>query len=149
MVRRLAIRLGPDLIETLRARRLARIAEGRDDCDRFTPATQAINRCAQPYRPPGVTPQVSRTEETLREQAAARAEHDLAIARNRLAKARIDLAGTESAALLIDHDVAVSYGIRWMPESGREPGAPTEVIHVPGVVRAYVAPTGRLIDVLM
>lgn len=149
LVRRVAIRVGPDVIETLRARRLARVADRRDEGDRFTPSCREVPNGPRPYDPFCRPPRVSRAEAVRTEQAAGRAERDLARAEIALARARLEASLIETERVGPGREAPASYGLAWTPGGRSVVCPPVEVVHVPGVVRAYVAATGRLVDVLL
>lgn len=151
VVRRLAIRLAPEILRTRQARIIGRIAAGRDDCDQFTPSRATSSRETQQSCTRTIYPQYTRSEAMLLDRAAEAAKRDLAMARSRLAATRADLAALEPAlaAARGANFEPVSYAIEKMPEARASGGTPPHVVYVPGVVRAYVSPAGRLIDVLM
>lgn len=149
LVRHVAIRVGPDVIETLRARRLARVADRRDEGDRFTPSCWQTQDGARLYDALCRTPRVSRAEAIRTDQAAGRAERDLARAEIALARARLEASLIETERVHPGREAPASYGLAWTPGGRSVVCPPVQVVHVPGVVRAYVAATGRLVDVLL
>ncbi len=149
LVRYVAIRVGPELIDTLRARRLARIADRRDEGDRFTPACREVADGPRPCDATCRVPRVSPAEAIRAEQAAARAERNLARAEIALARARVDASHLAAEEVDTGRDTGVTYGLTWSPGVTSPGHPPVHVVHVPGVVRAYVAPTGRLVDVML
>lgn len=151
VVRRLAIRIGPEIIRTRQTRIVGRVASGRDECDRFTPSRATQSREIPRSSARAIYPDYTRTEAMLLDRAAAEAKRDLAEARSRLAEARADYAALETgvSGMGADDGPPMSYAIERLPDAHGSVVRPPHLVHVPGIVRAYVSPAGRLIDVLM
>lgn len=144
--RRPAIRLGPDVVSGRRERRVLRAINSNADGDRFVACATTT---ASPAREDG---RVGGNEGRIRsaaliDQEVRSATRELADIEDRITAARLELGGLLAAAANAKWMGPVAYAYHWMPAvSGAE--APPSVVYVPGVVQTFVAPTGRLIDVL-
>lgn len=146
--RGLAIRLGPDLIALRRERIVGRVLNGRIERDRFTPSAPADSCPANRTYDCAGQPTSQSNHCAAVEARLARAERDLAVAERRWRGVESGWGASSAPGARAMFDEPVAYAYRWVPP---EPsgGCPPAVVSVPGVVRAHIDPTGRLVDVLM
>lgn len=146
---RVAIRLGPDVIELHRERRIGRVLNRVDAGDRFAPHRDAPPVPLEPNR--GDTFEENGRESTRAkiEQSIARLERELNRVEGRLSRAKLELGGVLGSIARHRFDEPVAYAYRWNPDLSRAGSPPPTVVHVPGIVRSHVSPLGRLVDVSM
>jgi len=147
--RQLAIRLGPDVIDLYRERRIGRIvdrvaaAERLSSHDNVTPAPLDPDR-----RDIVETDDLMNTRARL-EQSIAQLERELNHVEARLRWAKLELTGVFASIARHRFDEPVAYAYRWNPDLARAGSPAPTVVYVPGIVRAHVSPIGRLVDVTM
>jgi len=146
--RRLAIRLGPDLIALRRERIVGRVLNDRIERDCFTPGAPLETREVNRTYDCGGRPSSKSNHCADIEAQLARTERDLTAAEQRVRDVESRVVGVRAPRKRPAFDESVAYAYRWVPP---EPSGscPPAVVTVAGVVRAHIDPTGRLLDVLM
>ncbi len=143
--RDVAIRIGPDLLALRRERIVGRALLDRRARDCFTPTTDSS--LPRGYDAHGSS--AARPVNCIRlERLLAQTQRNLDVAEARLEKCLNGVESQVGSASGPRWQETVGYAYEWQPPAVNQP-AGVQVVHVPGVVRAYVSPAGRLIDVLM
>lgn len=143
--RNVAIRIGPDLLALRRERIVGRVLLDRSARDCFTPTTdnprpRVYDIHASCDAPPAGCIRL--------ERLLAQTQRDLEVAEARLEKCRGRVESPAGSTAGPAWQEPVGYAYHWQPPAASQSGG-VQVVHVPGVVRAYVSPAGRLVDVLM
>ncbi len=146
--RRLAIRIGPDLIDLLRERQIGRILNRVGASDRYTPYPEVPPAPLERDRCDTFESSDLASVRARLEQSMAQLERELNRVEARLNSARVELGGILGSIAKHRVDEPVAYAYRWNPDLIRA-GSPPSVVYVPGIVRTYVSPLGRLVDVSM
>jgi len=147
--RRLAIRIGPEVIDLHRERRIGRILNRVDAPDRYTPSREIPPASLEPDRRDTFESSNLAIARARLEQSIAPLERELNRVEVRLNSAKVELGGILGSIAKHRFDEPVAYAYRWNPDLIRAGSPPPSVVHVPGVVFTYVSPMGRLVDVSM